>query len=101
MDARNLVMKINDVISDMRYRIDSSRSVWTRMDLPVISGPFSRSYAYSHKGDHDRVFMFRDETDTVQYYLIDCLDPYGQELYDGLWCDRLYVNRLNKELDKL
>lgn len=99
MDARNLVIQINDVLSEMRYLIENSKGFFNQMDLPVISGPFSRSFAYAHKDPTVRVFMLKDSIS--EYYLIDCLDPYGQRLYDDLWTKRLLLYRLRKELKKI
>lgn len=99
MDARNLVIQINDVLGEMRYLIDNSKGFFNQMDLPVISGPFSRSFAYSHKDPTVRVFMLKDVIN--EYYLIDCLDSYGQRLYDDLWSKRLLLYRLRKELEKI
>ena len=93
MDTQNLVNQINDVLSEMRYLIKCSRT--------VVSGPYSRTKAYTlAKSDsYSSVFKFHDIID--EYYIIDRFDPYGQQVYSDLWSKRLILNRFRKELDKL
>lgn len=93
MDMQNCLNQINYVLSEMRYLIKCSSA--------VVSGPYSRTRAYTlaRHESFATVFKFHDVID--EYYIIDRFERYGQQVYSDLWSKRLILNRLRKELEKI
>ena len=89
---QNLFNQINDVLGEMRHLILRSSD--------VVSGPFSRTRAYSLAKPQSFVTVFKLHDAIDEYYLIDTFDRYGQQVHADLWSKRLILNRLRKELKK-
>ena len=98
MEMQKILTQILDVVGEIEFLLSSNNVPGPNS---CIFGPYSRTRAYEFRKliSNSRVFQYRDVL--VSYYVVDVSTTYGQRLYDDLWCKRLVLNRLRKELEKL